>query len=244
MNTNAVAALPKADIHLHAETGARGDRLMSLREDRNPYDWRAWVRRLMEMPAGIRRLEAIKGDLEVRDLDRLARENFVEWLTDAMREAAQDDAVLVEVRFGEGWVMWPDLMPGFREAERLTRTAYPSFCAEAIISSVSPGRPDGNEVFNACLEARNAGLAGIDFFPIPYEREAEQAQWEEVYSLAERAAGVGLGITAHAGEFSPANIRSALGVPGIARIGHAVHAAFNTALLDELGEEGLRWSAV
>ncbi len=239
MNTNAVAALPKADIHLHAETGARGDRLMSLREDRNPYDWRAWVRRLMEMPAGIRRLEAIKGDLEVRDLDRLARENFVEWLTDAMREAAQDDAVLVEVRFGEGWVMWPDLMPGFREAERLTRTAYPSFCAEAIISSVSPGRPDGNEVFNACLEARNAGLAGIDFFPIPYEREAEQAQWEEVYSLAERAAGVGLGITAHAGEFSPANIRSALGVPGIARIGHAVHAAFNTALLDELGEAGV-----
>ena len=236
LNTNAVASLPKADIYLHAETRARVDRLISLREGRSPYDWRAWVRHLMEMPAGITRLEAIKGDLEVLELDRLARRNFVEWLADAMREAAQDGAVLVEVRFGAGWVMWADLMPRFREAERLAQTGYPGFCAEAIISGVSPGRPDGNEVFNACLEARNAGLAGIDFFPIPYEREAEQAQWEEIYSWAERAAGAGLGITVHAGEFSPANIRSALGVPGVARIGHAVHAAFTTALLDELGK--------
>ena len=209
---------------------------MSLREGRIPYDWRAWVRHLREMPAGITRLEAIKGGPEVMEFDRLARENFVEWLAEAMREAARDAAVLVEVRFGAGWVMWPDLMPRFREAERLTQAAYPDFCAEAIISGVSPGRPDGNEVFNACLEAHNAGLAGIDFFPVPYEREAERAQWEAIYSWAERAAGAGLGITVHAGEFSPANIHSALGVPGVARIGHAVHAALTTPLLDELGE--------
>lgn len=112
-----IAVLPKADIHLHAETKARVDRLMSLREGRRPYDWRAVRRRLRGMPAGIARLEAINGALDVPELDRLARENFVEWLADAMREAAQDAAVLVEVRFGAGWATWPDLMPRFREAE-------------------------------------------------------------------------------------------------------------------------------
>ena len=234
LKANMVAFLPKADIHLHAETRARVDRLVALSERRPSYDWPARIRRLSEMPVGIARLEAINSGLEVTELDRLAKEYFVEWLADAMREAGQDAAVLVEVRFGAGWVMWPDLIPRFREADRLTQTAYPDFCAEAIISGVSPGRPDGHSVFNACLEARHAGLAGVDFFPVPYEKEAERAQWEEFYAWAERAAAVGLGITIHAGEFTPANVRSALAVPGVARIGHAVHAAFTTALLEEL----------
>ena len=236
LDTNTVVALPKADIHLHAETRARVDRLLARHEGRSPYDWCAWVRNLRKLPAGMARLEVMKGELEVTDLDRIAQERFVEWVAEAMSDAARDGAVLVEVRFGAGWVSWPDLMPGFREAERRTRSVYPGFCAEAVISGVSPGRPEGNKVFKACLDARNAGLAGIDFFPIPYEREAEQAQWKEIYSWAELAADAGLGITVHAGEFSPANIHSALSVPGIARIGHAVHAAFDTVLLDELIE--------
>ena len=233
------ADLPKADIHLHAETKARVDRLMSLREGRRPYDWRALRHRLREAPVGIARLEAVNGALDVVDLDRLARENFVEWLAGAMREAAQDAAILVEVRFGAGWATWPDLMPRFREAERLTQAAHPEFCAEAVITGVWPGRSDGGAAFDACLEARRAGLAGVDFLPAPYQREAEPAQWEAVYAWAERAADGGLGVTVHAGEFSPANVRSALRVPGIARVGHAAHAAFDAELLDALGESGV-----
>ncbi len=79
-----------------------------------------------------------------------------------------------------------------------------------------------------------AGLAGIDFIPTPYEREAKREQWDETYSWAERAASARLGITVHAGEFSPANILKALGVPGVSRIGHAVHAASDSVLLDEM----------
>ena len=188
------------------------------------------------MPPGMARLEAIKGELEVADLDRLAKCNFVEWVASAMCDAAREGAVLVEVRFGAEWVKWPDLMPRFREAERQVQSRYPDFCAELIISGIRMAQP---AVINACLEARKAGLAGIDLFPTPYEREADPAEWKELYSWAERAAGVGLGITVHAGEFSPANIRSALGVPGVTRIGHAVHAAFDTALLDEMGEAGV-----
>ena len=191
------------------------------------------------MPSGMARLEAIKGELEVADLDRLAKCNFVEWVADAMCDAAREGAVLVEVRFGAEWVKWPDLMPRFREAERQVQSSHPDFCAEVIIFSIWPTRPDSNIVIDACLEAEKAGLAGIDFVATPYEREADPAEWKEVYAWAERAAGAGLGITVHAGEFSPANIRSALGVPGVTRIGHAVHAAFDTALLDEMGQAGV-----
>ena len=173
------------------------------------------------------------------DLDRIAKCNFVEWVANTMYDAAREGAVLVEVRFGAEWVKWLDLMPRFREAERLVQSSYPDFCAEAIIFSIWPTRPDSNIVIDACLEVRKAGLAGIDFVSTPYDSEAERAEWKKLYCWAERAAGVGLGITVHAGEFSPANIRSALGVPGVTRIGHAVHAAFDTALLDEMGEAGV-----
>ena len=210
--------------------------MLSAREGRSAYDWPAWVRRLQEMPPGMPRLEAIKGELEVDDLVRLAKDHFVQWSADAMYDAAREGAVLVEVRLGAEWVKWPELMPRFREAERQVQASYPGFCAEAIMSGV---RTAQSGVIEACLEAREAGLAGIDLFPTPYDTEAERAEWRMLYSWADRAAEVGLGVTVHVGEFSPANIGSALGVPGVTRLGHAVHAAFDTALLDEIAEAGV-----
>ena len=70
----------------------------------------------------------------------------------------------------------------------------------------------------------------------PYDSEAD---WTETYGWAERAAGVGLGITVHVGEFSTANITSALRFPGIKRIGHGVHAAAKTELLKEVANSGV-----
>jgi adenosine deaminase len=49
---------------------------------------------------------------------------------------------------------------------------------------------------------------------------------------------VGLGITAHAGEISTANIAAALRTPGLTRIGHATHAADDPRLLDLLARSG------
>ncbi|MDE2715762.1 MAG: hypothetical protein OXI33_01955 [Chloroflexota bacterium] len=172
----------------------------------------------------------------MKDLDSLARENFVEWVSDAMSEAVQEGAVLIEIRFGAEWVKWPDLMSKFREAENLVRNDHPNFVAEAIISGVSPARAGAQDVIDSCLQAHKDGLAGIDFLPVPYEREADGESWRKIYSWGELASGVGLGITVHAGEFSTANIRSALGVPGLTRIGHATYAAYDSTLLSELAK--------
>ena len=50
------------------------------------------------------------------ELDRLARENFVGWLADALREDVQD---------GAGWAMWLNIVPRFQMAEQLTEIMYP-----------------------------------------------------------------------------------------------------------------------
>ncbi len=71
--------------------------------------------------------------------------------------------------------------------------------------------------------------------PSPYDQEAD---WSRTYVWASRAVDAGLGITAHAGEFSKANIEAALKLPGITRMGHGVHAASSSNLIDKILEAG------
>ena len=44
LTLDTMCELPKADIHMHPETGARVERLLSRREGRRPFDWREWQR--------------------------------------------------------------------------------------------------------------------------------------------------------------------------------------------------------
>ncbi len=83
------------------------------------------------------------------------------------------------------------------------------------------------------------GLAGVDFRVDPYDTEADPVLWTIAYGWAERAAGAGLGITVHAGEFSTANLAAALRMPGLRRLGHAVHAAGDPRLLEILVRTGV-----
>lgn len=138
---------------------------------------------------------------------------------------------MAEVRFGAATVLRPRFMALFREAESRTRARYPDFHAEAIISGIWPARPNAARVLDACIRAREEGLGGIDFLSEPYDAGAD---WTEAYRWADRAADAGLGITAHAGEFSDAHVLPALGLPGLTRIGHATHAARSDQLIERL----------
>jgi len=60
-----------------------------------------------------------------------------------------------------------------------------------------------------------------------------------LYRLAERAVDAGLGVTAHAGGSSTANIAAAAHVPGLTRIGRAAHAARDPPLLELLAVRGI-----
>jgi adenosine deaminase len=237
-----IAQLPKADLHLHAETDGRVERILARREGRSAFDWVTWGRHLQrETPPGFARLEAwmahqaLPAEL-VESLD--ARSDvFVERVADVIREAAADGAILVEVRFGSATSFRADFMPLFREAELRVQRDFPRCQAEAIISGLTPGRPDRwDRVLPRCLDLAREGLGGIDIIPDPYAAEAD---WQGVAQWTARAATAGLGVTVHAGEFSGANIAAACALPGVSRLGHAVYAATDPHLLDAVRRAGV-----
>ncbi|PWT72841.1 MAG: hypothetical protein C5B60_08975 [Chloroflexi bacterium] len=233
-----IASLPKADLHLHQEWSPRLGRVLARREGRPAYDWRTWARRIMEeTPPGIARLQRL-GEIVPTPPDSYDHaENFVAWVEDALEQGAADGAVLVEVRFGREEILRPGFMQLFREAERRVRSRHPALCAEAIVILMPWETPELlARLLEACVSAAREGLAGIDFLYKPYDAPVE---WEPMYRAAERMADAGLGLTAHAAEFSTANCAAALRVPHLRRIGHAVYAARDPRLLDLLAESGV-----
>lgn len=241
-----IASLPKADLHLHQENVSRMERVVARRQGCPPYDRLTWARHVLgSTPPGMGRLDAIyepDATLDLNGASDANLEDFIARIVDVLEEAAADGAILAEVRFGAG-LSHPDFMSLFREAERRVQDCFPHFCAEAIgwVNPVSdPARHlQAEQQLQACLAAAQQGLAGVDFRVDPYDTEADPATWEVAYRLAERAADAGLGITMHAGEFSTANLAAALRTPGLTRIGHGVHAAYDPALLDQLARSGV-----
>ena len=103
-------------------------------------------------------------------------ELFVERIADLLVEAAADGAVLAEVRFGRATVLRPDFLALFRSAEQRIRDRFPAFRATAVIAGVFPrSAPNvaGDPVLDACMRAARDGLAGVDFIPQPFSREAD-----------------------------------------------------------------------
>jgi adenosine deaminase len=237
-----VAALPKADLHLHAEADARLDRILARRAGRRAFDWRSWAQQLLaETPPGMPRLDRMAADRRVDAalVDTLDADPdlFVARIVDILAEGAADGAVLIEVLFGGQTILRPDFMRCFRQAERHVQQRYPNLRAEALIAAMRPASVGWiDQLLPACLAMAHEGLAGIHIIPDPYDAEAD---WMQVYRWAERAAAAGLGIAAHAGEFSSANLAAALRVPGLTRIGHAVYAPHEPGLLEQLARSGV-----
>jgi adenosine deaminase len=163
-------------------------------------------------------------------------ENFIARLEDLLEEGAASGAVLVEVRCGNDTVLRSGFMDLFREAEQRTRRRYPRLHASAVVTLLLWLEPNRLEMIaEACIAAARDGLAGVDLLYRPYHLRMD---WTDAHKLAARLASAGLGITAHAGEFSSANIEAALGTPGLTRLGHAVYAAYDPKLLDLIAAKG------
>ncbi|MGP3969253.1 adenosine deaminase family protein [Streptomyces sp. 6N223] len=237
--SDSLASVPKADLHVHQEATRYLDLILAEREGREPYDWAAWRRRLAaELPPGKERLQRIGSvqpvPLERGDDDEL----FVARFAALMRDHAAAGAWYVEIRCGGEVVTRDGFMSLFRQAEQQVRADYPRLRAEALAIVIHAGQdPDRVDAFaDGCIRAAGEGLAGIDFLYAPYDTEAD---WTPMYRLAERFAEAGLGITAHAGEVSTANIAAAARMPGLTRIGHGIHAAADPALLHLLVDRGV-----
>jgi adenosine deaminase len=124
-----------------------------------------------------------------------------------------------------------------REPEQQVRRSYPRLRVEALVTILLWDEPERLErVVGGCIAAQRDGLGGVDLLYQPYDTEAN---WREIYAVATRLADAGLGITAHVGEVSSANIAAALKTPGLTRFGHAVYAARDPHLLEWIRERGI-----
>ena len=235
--SDVVAAIPKADLHLHAEAGPRLQRLLAEGKGEPAYDWHSWAVRLMrDTPPGNARLDKIAQIPVIPEEDNdLA--NFRARIVDVLEEEASSGAIYAEVRFGRDTILRSDFISLFREAEAEVQQRHTGFLAEPLVCLFLPHGPNRyDEHVKACLREASRGLAGVDLIPIPYDLEAD---WSTAYRWTEMLSDAGLGITAHAAEFTKANLESALRAPGINRIGHAVYAATDQRLIDLIVESGV-----
>lgn len=229
--------LLKADLHLHQEWSARLDRVLARRHTRVPFDWAAWRDNLIDrVPPGVARLQRLSRVFPA-PADADTDEAFVERVADTLAESAAAGSRYTELRFGPDTVMRPEFMSLFRRAEERVTALHPGFHAEAVASLLLWQEPERlATVMMQCRRAAADGLAGLDLLNVPYSSEAD---WQTGRRVVETAAEVGLGVTVHAGEFSPANIAAVACIDGVSRIGHATHAPRDPWLLELLAARGI-----
>ena len=236
----AVAALPKADLHVHAESGARLEQVIAQHPGRPGTDWRAKARELMrDLPPGMARLETWVAGLPysrswVDEVDHSP--GYLEArIRRVLVEAAADGALLVEVMFGALTILRDDFLDRFAASLAEVRHRFPQFHAVPLV--VAPTTAEwAATVLPRCLAAARHGLAGLNILPVPY---GQPADWSVVRGWSERARDAGLGVAAHAGEFGARHLAEAIEVPGLTRIGHAIATAANPRLLDRIAARGV-----
>ncbi len=233
----AILAIPKADLHLHQEAERCLDRIYARREGRSPFDWAAWRQEVSDaIPPGPERLRLI-GTVKPVPLGDDDDALVVARLAELLEYEAAAGAHLVEVRGEARTILRDRFMELFRQAERQAQAKYPQLRAEALAIILMSLPPDTIEtIADGCIRARSQGLAGVDFLYQPYITEAD---WTPIHRVAERLSAAGLGITAHAGEMTTANIDAAAHTPGLTRIGHGIHAAHAPELMDLLIERDI-----
>ena len=236
----AIAALPKADIHVHAESSARLEQVLAERTGRRTTDWRSRAHELMrDLPPGMPRLETWGPNFpfprswvdEVADNPGCLEAQIGRVLV----EAAADGALLVEVMFGARTILRDDFLDRFAASLAAVRDRVPEFHAVPLLVAPTTAEWAATQL-PRCLAASRHGLAGLNILPVPYDQPVD---WSAVHGWAERARDAGLGIAAHAGEFGPLHLAEALEVPGLTRIGHAVVAGTDPHLLDRIAARGV-----
>ncbi len=222
------------DLHLHFETRPRLERLLDRRAGRTPRDWRLHTEAVRSRtPPGLARLcawMAGPGDWRVTPADFSAA-NFEAGLAEILTAWRAEGATYVEVRLNPstGWDRHDWVVKAFRRA-----ILSHSDIRAGLIGVIDLEGLDRAEIrrrFERAAELAGRGLCGIDVVPWPYDEEAPLG---ELAPLCRLAADAGLGITCHAGEFSPANVGAALELPGLTRLGHAVAVGRDAGLLREV----------
>lgn len=233
-----VAAVPKAELHVHLEGTARPELIRRLA-----------ARNAMTLPEG---LLADEETFAWRDfLDFLATydlaasvirtaQDYRDVTYEYLRDCAAEGAVYVEL------ISSPDhaAAVGLTEAEH--RAGIFQGIDDAREARGIEARVLVSIVRNFGVEAAERVAAEAAAMPHPYVVGFNMAGDEAGFPAADFtrafaiAADAGLGCTCHAGEHAgPESVRAALALPGVTRLSHGVRAAEDPALVAELADRGI-----
>lgn len=231
----ALAAMPKVELHVHLEGGFTPDRIAELAREAGEGlpDHRAPVGEPTSLAELLRRLDWWCG--LVRTPEQAERQAH-----DFAARLSADGVVYAEVIVNP--THWGGLPPSsllHAVSAGFERAATAGLCDCRLLASLLRNQ-SGDEALQLVGElgrrppSRLVGLS-ID------GNEAETGPTGERFAPAfAEAGGLGLGLTAHAGESSgPDGVRSALDDLGAVRVDHGVRAAEDPGLVQRLAAEGV-----
>jgi adenosine deaminase len=245
-----ILRLPKIELHLHVEGSIREDTATELArryDPDSPFAQANWSRgywhcsTLSEFLVEFRRMTraCIR---TTEDMHRVASECF--------EDLAAQNVVYVEVNVGVRPQARPYAIPQLAmlravdAARRDVESRFPIRIGLIVATSTDSslqGEPSVEamalEVAERAVLAREEGIAvvGLDL-QIAESSDADYRQYAPAFELARRG---GLGLRAHAGEVDKANVRRAMDILDVDRIGHGIRAAHDDATVAHLVETGV-----
>jgi adenosine deaminase len=231
-----VAALPKADIHLHLEGAIRPATAVDLARQNGvdfPFADAEALDAALHYDSFLRFLEmfqVVNSCLtKPADFERISRELVLDLAADNVRYAEVRYSPMHPMRRGLAFDdVTAAVIEGLRQGSSDTGLKLALICGLT-------------RQWDACLEC--AGLAakwagrGVDAIDLGGDEAGFPAEgFVEVYRLARDS---GLGITAHAGEAAgPESVWAAVKLLGVKRIGHGIRAIEDADLVRFLRDEG------
>jgi adenosine deaminase/aminodeoxyfutalosine deaminase len=231
-----VAALPKAELHLHLEGTVDAPTLWVLAERHRTALFEAGrgaVDTLYRTSDFTRFLEAFKIVCEhLRDA-----EDYELITYNALRRLAEQNVVYAEIMVSAGVILWKgqdlrSVMEGVESGYARARQDF-GIRAQWIFDGVRHFGVDAvRAVADAALSLRGFGVIGLGIGGD--ERRGPAECFGEIYAYSR---GEGLRLTAHAGEAcGPESVWAAIRVLGVDRIGHGLTAAQDRRLVEHLAE--------
>ncbi len=232
----AVATLPKAELHLHFEGAAPPTFIRGLAKEKHvdisgifrpdgSYAYRDFVHFLSVYEAATSVLKT--------------PQDFARLTTAVCEELAKANIVYAETFLspdfcGGGDVSaWRDYLAAIIEAAEDAEVST-GVTLRGVVTCIRHFGPEKAKAAALCA-AETAGDWLVGFGMAGDESKGKQADFAYSFDMAREAR---LGLTTHAGEWNgPAEVRDALAM-GVSRIGHGVRAIQDPALVDNIAERG------
>ncbi|MHA6347697.1 adenosine deaminase [Roseivivax sp. CAU 1761] len=234
----AIAALPKLELHLHHEGAAPPEFIRRLAAEKHVDLSRIFRRDGSYAFEGFAHFlqvyEAATGVLQSpEDFARLTRALLEE---SAARGVIYSESFLSPEFCGGGDVAaWRDYLAAIREAADAAERDF-GIVLRGVVTCIRHFGPDRAKRSALCA-AETAGDWIVGFGMGGNENAGRQKDFAWSFDAAREA---GLALTTHAGEWrGPAEVAEALDVLRVSRVGHGVRAAEDPALLERLAEEGV-----